>query len=251
MGRNRRPAEVERQALAVVNTKPDAVDLLKALDDSEALHLSTLLCGAHRRKVIAQVRELLRAGEPCRLISTQVVEAGVDLDFPLVMRALAPLDAIIQAAGRCNREGRLQRGRVIVFDPAEGKLPRGSYSTGRGITQALINRGQLDPDDPSVATTYFRQLIDAISTDPKSIQPLRRELNYPLVAERFRMIEPSETVIITNYGTDEERARVCRQRDELRHGTWTSPISPTPTPTIYREPHHTRCESLSCAGIYQ
>ena len=74
----------ERQALAVVNTKPDAVRTSwpKALDDSEALHLSTLLCGAHRRKVIAQVRELLRAGEPCRLISTQVVEAGVDLDFP-------------------------------------------------------------------------------------------------------------------------------------------------------------------------
>jgi CRISPR-associated endonuclease/helicase Cas3 len=83
------------QCLAMVNTKRDAIALLDALGDPHALHLSTLLCGAHRHAVIKSVRELLASGAPCRLVSTQVIEAGVDLDFPLVMRAMGPLDSII------------------------------------------------------------------------------------------------------------------------------------------------------------
>ena len=118
------------QALAVVNSKADALDLLDTLDDPDTMHLSTLLCGAHRRAVIAEVRRRLGAGEPCRLVSTQVVEAGVDLDFPLVLRARGPLDSIIQAAGRCNREGRLVSGSVVVFRPEAGHLPAGWYSDG-------------------------------------------------------------------------------------------------------------------------
>src|SRR5262249_18954232 len=74
------------QALAVVNTKADALDLLAALHDPEALHLSTLLCGLHRFRVIQTVKERLGRGEACRLVSTQVVEAGVDIDFPIVLR---------------------------------------------------------------------------------------------------------------------------------------------------------------------
>jgi CRISPR-associated endonuclease/helicase Cas3 len=209
----------ERQALAVVNTKKDAMALLDALDDPHALHLSTLLCGAHRRNVIAEVKRRLKAGEPCRLVSTQVVEAGVDIDFPLVLRAMGPLDAIIQSAGRCNREGGPHEGRVIVFRPAEGGMPKGAYHTGVGVTGALIGAGGLDPDDPEVSRAYFHRLFETVETDAEGIQDLRARLNYPDVARRFRMIDDdTEPVAITAYGTGEERRHVQRLLERLRGG---------------------------------
>ena len=114
------------QVLVVVNLKRHALALMEALGDTpDVVHLSTNLCPEHRRAVLDRVRASLHGGQPCRLISTQCVEAGVDLDFPRVYRALAPLEAIAQAAGRCNREGRQNAqgrlGEVIVFEPAGGR----------------------------------------------------------------------------------------------------------------------------------
>ena len=87
----------------------------------------------------------------CRLVSTQVVEAGVDVDFPLVLRALAPLDRIVQAAGRCNRNGRLaEGGQVIVFVPEEGRLPRGVYSIGVDDTLTFLQGEGIDLHDPAL-----------------------------------------------------------------------------------------------------
>lgn len=207
----------EPQALAVVNTKGDALNLLDALGDPAALHLSTLLCGAHRRAVIAQVKERLSTGEACRLVSTQVIEAGVDLDFPLVLRALGPLDRIIQAAGRCNREGRLEVGRVIIFEPAEGRLPPGSYRVATDITRALLGSGSLDPDSPADVRQYFEQLFATVSLDRGKIQQLRRSLNYPEIASAFRMIdEETEDVIITTYGDEPTREQLLRDCEDLR-----------------------------------
>lgn len=206
------------QALAVVNTKGDALALLDALDDPETLHLSTLLCGAHRREVIAEVHRRLASGQPCRLVSTQVIEAGVDLDFPLVLRALGPLDRVIQAAGRCNREGRRELGRVIVFTPAEGKLPPGPYRTATEITQAMLKGGDLDPDDPAVVQSYFRRLLDVVKRDREGIQQLREVWDYPEVAKRFRMIDEETESVVVAYGGAEAEALVAELIRQIRTG---------------------------------
>lgn len=212
----------ETQALAICNTKQDALNLLDALDDPDALHLSTLLCGAHRTAVITEVKRRLDAGEPCRLVATQVVEAGVDIDFPLVLRALGPLDSIIQAAGRANREGKLDSGRVIIFKPADGGMPPGAYQRAARTTITLLNSGPLDMHDPMTMQQYFRnlyQLEDAPNSEGKIIQKLRCRLNYPEVARRFRLIENDTIgVIVTTYGSAEERQRVRNILERLRHG---------------------------------
>ena len=168
-----RVAEEMREAervLTVVNTKSDALRLLDALKDEEALHLSTLLCGAHRRDVLDKVKDRLKQGRPCRLVSTQVVEAGVDLDFPTVLRAFGPLDRIVQAAGRCNREGELASGRVVVFDPEEGKLPGRAYRSATDICRNLLSQSDFNFNDPNSYQRFFQSLYQVVETDKENVQ---------------------------------------------------------------------------------
>lgn len=209
----------ELQALAVLNTKKDALAVLDALVDPRALHLSTLLCGAHRTRVIEEVTRRLDKDEPCRLVATQVVEAGVDLDFALVLRALGPLDSVIQAAGRANREGKLAAGRVVVFQPVDGGLPRGAYRRATQTTRTFLNSGSVDMSDPSSIHRYFARLYQLEDTDEKGVQKKRQELDYPEVADRFRMIDDDTVnVVVTKYGTEDERQRVRSVLARLRAG---------------------------------
>ncbi|MGH2484816.1 MAG: CRISPR-associated helicase/endonuclease Cas3, partial [Ktedonobacterales bacterium] len=191
------------QALAIVNTRADAADLLVALDEPGALHLSTRMCGAHRRAVLADARSRLARNEPCRLVATQLIEAGVDIDFPLVLRALGPLDRIVQSAGRCNREGKLTGtlGRVRIFVPEGRHMPSGVYRTGTELTAGLLN-AQPDLHDPSVYSEYFRELYRQIDPDEKRVQDVRRSLDYPAVAERFKLIEDDTNPVVVLYGDD-------------------------------------------------
>ena len=195
--------EQKDQALVILNTRKDALAVLDRLESSEHIfHLSTLLCGKHRREVLQKVRNRLDSKNPqnCILVSTQVVEAGVDLDFPTVYRAVAPLDRIVQAAGRCNREGkREQKGRVVIFDPEEGSTPKGEYETAIAITRDLLKSPDLYLDSPAIFEQYFRQLYKNVDTDKRDIQEFRKKLNYPKVAEEFKFIKDDTTPVVIQY----------------------------------------------------
>jgi CRISPR-associated endonuclease/helicase Cas3 len=120
----------ERQVLSIVRTRREAAELFQLLpDDGTRFHLSGQMCAVHRTQVLDAIRARLLRGEPCRLVSTNLIEAGVDVDFPVVFRALAGLDAIAQAAGRCNRGGLLNArgklGRLVIYGTPD-ECPVGS-----------------------------------------------------------------------------------------------------------------------------
>lgn len=233
-------------ALVVLNTRRDAIAVLNALGvpsgytaepikervrqslkDSRVLHLSTLLCGEHRKAVLDEVRRRLEASEPCQLISTQVVEAGVDLDFPVVYRAMGPLDRIVQAAGRCNREGTLAKGRVVIFEPAEGSQPpKGEYSKAIQKTRDLLQSQDFTEEQlhqPGIFQRYFQDLYplianDAGGLDSKGIQKLRQSWNFRDVGERFKLIEENTTSIVIQY----DEAVKVRLKEIADRGIWST-----------------------------
>lgn len=137
--------------LTIVNTRAHAAALYDELrrrapdgrSSDDLFHLSTLMCGEHRARRIDEMKSRLAAGQSCRVVSTQLIEAGVDISFPVVFRAMAGIDSIAQAAGRCNRHGELPApGHVYVFDPAEVQ-PRGDL----GATAATARELLPDYDD--------------------------------------------------------------------------------------------------------
>ncbi|MBF6598902.1 MAG: CRISPR-associated endonuclease Cas3'' [Dehalococcoidia bacterium] len=198
-----------RQALMVLNTKKDALAVIDALDDENALHLSTLLCGAHRADVLTEVKRRLAAGEECRLVTTQVIEAGVDIDFPAVFRAMGPLDRILQAAGRCNREGKDDVGEVTVFLPLEGGLPPGTYEMATQLTRKHLASGAAGLQRPDAVGAYFAELYERIDPDADRIQEKRARMDFPEVRRAFRMIVDDTEDVIVPYGDDAARATVA------------------------------------------
>lgn len=199
------------QCLTVVNTRADALKLLEALrqicgeDNPAIVHLSTLLCGAHRQDVLKEIKRRLKAGEPCLLASTQVIEAGVDVDFARALRAIGPFDRIVQAAGRCNREGKAELGEVTVFFPEGGGMPPDTYRTATEQAKILLKSGEVDFDDPAVCTRYFESLYHNVNTDAFQIQELRKALDYPKVASAFRLIDSPTKPVLVCYEPERER----------------------------------------------
>jgi CRISPR-associated helicase Cas3/CRISPR-associated endonuclease Cas3-HD len=198
-----------KQVLCVVNLKRHVRTLLDELTGTEGLfHLSTNMCAEHRRTVLNRVRKHLKYGKPCRLISTQCVEAGVDLDFPLVYRALAPLEAIAQAAGRCNREGKLNEqgrlGEVVVFEPNDEKELRWCYPTHAYYQAAEVTRtmlalhGDLNINDPALFRDYYRRLYDL--NNPANLNQALNEaitaLDFPEVAKHYRLIDQNTIQVL-------------------------------------------------------
>ncbi|KAB2927898.1 MAG: CRISPR-associated endonuclease Cas3'' [Candidatus Contendobacter sp.] len=215
------------RALCIVDRRDDA-RLLHGLLPAGTVHLSGLMCGQHRAEAIAAIKQRLAAGEPLRVVSTQLVEAGVDLDFPVVYRALAGLDSIAQAAGRCNREGRLANlGRVVVFVPPT-EPPKGHLRQARDAGRQLLLRRPPDPLAPELVNEYFQSLYwrkGAERLDCKEIMTLlknnnRFEFSFRTAAERFQLIPETQTPVIVRYG-DSERllARLARAGDDLDRKT--------------------------------
>ncbi|MFH1856103.1 MAG: CRISPR-associated helicase Cas3' [Candidatus Omnitrophota bacterium] len=176
------------QALCVVNTRKDCRDLHKLMPEG-TIHLSANMCGEERSEIIAEIKEKLKNGEPIKVISTQLVEAGVDIDFPVVYRALAGIDSIAQAAGRCNREGSLNTegclGKVVVFVPPK-PAPVGLLRKGEDAAKGII-RGQTKLEmTPKLFKQYFKSFYGAVNDfdKPKFIERLVRGV--PECAFQFR-----------------------------------------------------------------
>ncbi|WP_432452138.1 CRISPR-associated helicase Cas3' [Agarivorans sp. QJM3NY_29] len=203
--------------LAIVNTRRQARELFSLLpDDASRLHLSAQMCAAHRTATLDEIKLRLcekregRDMRPLRVISTQLVEAGVDVDFPVVYRAMAGLDSIAQSAGRCNREGKLEGlGRVVVFNPPE-LPPVGFIRQSQQATLQLLNTGALaEPLAPEAFKRFFRQLNNQGSRDKHGINQLllaKQDLATAAVtiqfreaAEKFRLIDNCGIAVVVPF----------------------------------------------------
>jgi CRISPR-associated endonuclease/helicase Cas3 len=236
----------ERQALCVVNSRRHASDLFVALNDPDALHLSASMCAAHRSEVVGEIRRRLNpeVNALCRVISTQVIEAGVDVDFPAALRAAAGLDSVAQASGRCNREGRLvdangnpELGRVFVFE-----YDAKSYPTSRMIQRAADCFREVAPDfkddllAPDAIAAFFRlhywqqggdngrgwdrgaegqSIMKCFTCDPKVLL----HAQFRKAASAYRLIDDAQTQVIVPYG---------KRGKKLIHFLERLPESPAP-----------------------
>jgi CRISPR-associated endonuclease/helicase Cas3 len=188
------------------------------------------MCPAHRLAVLDEVRRRLRDGSPCFLVSTQLIEAGVDVDFPTVLRELAPLEAVVQAAGRCNREGRLTGadgspgGRVVVFrsaaaaaEPSRYYPPDRWYQAGRSVLEASFLNAGREPriDAPDDMREYFERLYRSGSLDGRKVQGARERFAFEEVAGSYRLIEDDGEGVVVATWTGKE-AEVDALLDAVR-----------------------------------
>ena len=219
--------EKHERVLCIVNRRDDAATLW-SLMPAGTLHLSARMCGAHRATVIAEIRRRLTAGDPIRVVSTQLVEAGVDLDFPVVYRAMAGLDSIAQAAGRCNREGKLAgKGQVIVFNPPKPS-PSGLLLKAEQAAINVLAGASGDPLTPVNFGRYFDQFYGGVNSyDKASVLDLlqrdaaRGEIQFRSAAQRFRLIpEEGQRQILVGWADGakliEQLKQIGPKRDLMR-----------------------------------
>jgi CRISPR-associated endonuclease/helicase Cas3 len=217
----------EPDVLAIVHRRKDARLLCSAIDarleDTSTVHLSALMCPAHRKRVLDEIRARKQAGEPVRVVATQLVEAGVHLDFPVVYRALGGLDSLAQAAGRCNREGRLAgRGTLRVFR-APTRPPSGILEQGLAIAEAMLAAGPIDLFAPATHAAYFERLYrSGMDHDSKRIQTHRASLDFATVALAYRIVDDDWSAPIVIPFDEEAREAIAAverlgpSRDRLR-----------------------------------
>jgi CRISPR-associated endonuclease/helicase Cas3 len=228
------------QCLLIVNTKKQArklyEELKKAYGKEGVFHLSTYMCPAHRFKKIQEIKERLESKAKCIVVSTSLIEAGVDVDFPVVYRAMCGLDSIIQAAGRCNRERKKDLAYVYVFDFEDEEFkvnkssPFGNYLGQRQSITEIIAGKYEDVTKPEALKEYFDMLFNNVSVtelDKKNIvkklnegfdktSPLDFNFDFEDIANDFKLIDENSYSVIVRYNDDAER-----KINELEYGYYT------------------------------
>lgn len=216
-----------KKVLCVVNTRSHARGLYEQIEDKDGLyHLSALMCPAHRSKVIQKIKQALLNSEKCRVISTQLIEAGVDIDFPVVFRSSAGIDSIAQSAGRCNREGRLQEGKVYIFY-SEKKPPVGHLRQSAEVADAVIRKYD-DLLSIKAINEYFSHLYwkNSDSLDKNNILGRLTEgvgrINFPFreIGKKFRIIDSDMVSIIIPY--NDEAKKIIKK---LRYAEFTKNLA--------------------------
>ena len=203
------------QMLVIVNNRRHArslYDQAKHLDGT--FHLTTLMCAKHRSQKLDEIRGRLKNGEPCRVIATSLIEAGVDVDFPLVMRAEAGLDSVAQAAGRCNREGKRpsENSFVWIFTPEEQWEAPPELAAQAAVMRLTADSFSDDLLSTQAVVAYFKDLYDlrGKELDHKQILQMHRNagqsLDFPFqtIADKFRMIESHMQPLIIPFDGEAE-----------------------------------------------
>ena len=197
----------QRQVLCIVNSRKAAQSLYALLPSEGSYHLSPLMVPAQRQALLGEIRERLRRDEPCRVVSTSLIEAGVDVDFPAVYRELAGLDSVMQAAGRCNREGKRPADESVVTIFERTELPPLLFQSAIGAAREALG-GDRDPAAPETMAQYFHSLRD-LSGDALDKQGVIKaftqdiegcEFPFRTVAEKFRLIDRNTYTVYIPYG---------------------------------------------------
>lgn len=208
-----------KQVLCIVSNKRQARNIYSLTSDiDEVYHLSSMMCPEHRTVKLKEIKQRLADKKNCCVISTQLIEAGVDIDFPVVYRAISGIDSIAQAAGRCNREGKLKQGIFYVFHPADPKnIPPGFLRQSAHIGEQVLRHYPKDPLSLESTHEYFKRLYwqSAEQLDKYGICNMLdsgiRKLNFPFkhIAEEFTIINSKTHAIIIPFG--EKGEEVCAE----------------------------------------
>ncbi|GHU17569.1 CRISPR-associated helicase/endonuclease Cas3 [Spirochaetia bacterium] len=195
--------------LSVFNTKKNALNAFVEAKKSEkwdkCYHLSKAMCPDHRKKIIDAVRtELKEGGKRIFVASTQLIEAGVDFDFPCVYREISPLESIIQSAGRCNREGKLRFGEVFIFRLEDSKFPDKLYETLSKHTLTCLQNNMDKLHNYDFFTQYYADIVKLfVDIDKKKIQDARKNFDFETIANCFSLIEDASiSIFIANYNQE-------------------------------------------------
>ncbi|ERJ18000.1 CRISPR-associated helicase Cas3 family protein [Salinisphaera shabanensis E1L3A] len=231
------------QVLCIVNNRRHARALYESIADSPgAYHLTTAMCAVHRRQILAEIREVLASGSPCRVVSTSLIEAGVDIDFPRVLRAEAGLDSIAQAAGRCNREGRREsdQSEVRIFATAnQDWAPPPELKQFAQATRAVLRAHGEAPLAPAAITAYFRLLYWQKGPQELDKHDLLGQIEtaqldglpFDMLEQKYRLIENTQRSVIIPY---DDRAR--RAIADLSHAERVGGIARTLQPYTVQVP---------------